>query len=157
MDYDGENYVITMRRFGHGVGMSQRGAQTMAGAHGFGYEEILGFYYPGMVLERIDWLGSKLVDMGELPRALVRERLLIPPAEGDLGELSDGEYYARVVLEGESSRLNVRAQPTTEAAIVAKLDHGYRLVVVDEVGDGWAQVRAARFTGYVKLDYIGKE
>ena len=157
VEYDGENYVITMRRFGHGVGMSQRGAQTMAGAHGFGYEDILAFYYPGMTLERIDWLERALVNMGELPRALVKERLLIPPEEGDLGQLGDGEYYARVVLEGEASRLNVRAQPTTEAAIVAKLDHGYRLVVVDEVGDGWAQVRAARFTGYVKLDYIGKE
>ena len=92
----------------------------------------------------------------ELPRALATEKLLIPPKEGDLGELAEGEYYARVVLDGDSSRLNVRAQPTTEAGIVAKLDHGYRLVVVKEA-DGWAQVRAARFTGYVKLDYIEAE
>ena len=110
-----------------------------------------------MGLERIDWLESPLPEMGELPRALVAEKLLIVPAEGDLGELNEGEYYARVTLSGEGSRLNVRAEPTTEAGIVAKLNDGYRLVVVKEVADGWAQIRAARFTGYVKMDYIEAE
>ena len=154
---DENGYVIEMRRFGHGVGMSQRGAQTMAGDHGKSYTDILSFYYPGMTLERIDWLGGQLPDMGALPRALMTERLLIPPAQGDLGELADGEYFAVVTLDNSRSRLNVRAQPTTEAGIVAKLNSGYRLVVVSELEGGWAQVRAARFTGYVKMDYITAE
>ena len=153
----GGYYSVEMCRYGHGVGMSQRGAQTMAGEYGFSYTEILGFYYPGMALERIEWLEEPLPDMGELPRALIAERLLIPPAEGDLGGLNEGEYYARVTLEGDAARLNVRAEPTTEAGIVAKLNNGYRLVVVREVDGGWAQVRAARFTGYVKMDYITAE
>ena len=45
---EGENYLIEMRRFGHGVGMSQRGAQVMAGNYDMSYVEILNFYYPGM-------------------------------------------------------------------------------------------------------------
>ena len=42
------SFTISMRRFGHGVGMSQRGAQWMAGEYGMDYIEILNFYYPGM-------------------------------------------------------------------------------------------------------------
>lgn len=153
----GDAYSVEMRRFGHGVGMSQRGAQVMAGEYGFSYEEILKFYYPGMGLERIEWLENPLPEMDALPRALITEKLLIPPYEGELGQLNAGEYFARVTLDGEASRLNVRAEPTTQAGIVAKLNDGYRLVVVNETGDGWAQVRAARFTGYVKMDYIEAE
>lgn len=37
---------------GHGVGMSQRGAKTMA-ALGFTYQEILSFYYPGTTIIRV--------------------------------------------------------------------------------------------------------
>lgn len=40
-------YKLTARRFGHGVGMSQRGAQQMAN-EGFAYDQILEFYYPGL-------------------------------------------------------------------------------------------------------------
>ena len=153
---DGE-YLIEMRRFGHGVGMSQRGAQTMAGEYGFSYVEILNFYYPGMQLERIAWLDTPLIEMDQLPQALITERLLIPPMEGNLGELAPGEYFARVTLDNARSRLNVRARPSTDAGIVAKLDTGYRLVVMEVTEDGWAHVRAARFTGYVKLEYIEAE
>ncbi len=149
--------TIEMRRFGHGVGMSQRGAQVMAGEYGFNYLEILNFYYPGMQLERIEWLETDLPELGELPRGIITERLLIPPAEGDLGQLQEGEYFACVRLDSADSRLNVRAQPTTESGVVAKLDTGYRLVVMEVTEDGWAHVRAARFTGYVKLDYITAE
>ncbi len=40
------------RGFGHGVGMSQWGARTMAAA-GHGYTSILGFYYPGATVQQL--------------------------------------------------------------------------------------------------------
>ena len=40
-------FTVTFRRYGHGAGMSQRGAQTMASAYGMKATEILDFYYPG--------------------------------------------------------------------------------------------------------------
>lgn len=43
-------YIIEARRYGHGVGMSQRGAQWMAGSYGMTFDQILSFYYPGMTL-----------------------------------------------------------------------------------------------------------
>ncbi len=40
-------FRFSFARFGHGIGMSQRGAQWMAREYGMTYEEILFFYYPG--------------------------------------------------------------------------------------------------------------
>ena len=40
-------FEVSFRRFGHGVGMSQRGAQDMAANHGMRMVDILSFYYPG--------------------------------------------------------------------------------------------------------------
>lgn len=39
------------RRFGHGVGMSQMGAENMAAKHSKKYTDILSFYYPGTTLK----------------------------------------------------------------------------------------------------------
>ena len=45
------SFVIDGRGFGHGVGMSQWGAEGLA-LHGVGYQRILSHYYPGTVLRR---------------------------------------------------------------------------------------------------------
>lgn len=50
-------YKIYHVRFGHGVGMSQRGAQAM-GSAGMSYREILKFYYPGASFASIDVSGA---------------------------------------------------------------------------------------------------
>lgn len=42
----GSNFVLEARRYGHGMGMSQRGAMYMAKL-GYTYDQILGFYYDG--------------------------------------------------------------------------------------------------------------
>ena len=46
------NFLFTVRGYGHGVGMSQYGANFMA-AQGATYEEILAWYYPGTKIERL--------------------------------------------------------------------------------------------------------
>ncbi len=48
---EGNNFTLTCTGYGHGVGMSQYGANVMARS-GSGYEDILAWYYPGTVLER---------------------------------------------------------------------------------------------------------
>ena len=47
--YAGARFVFTVRGYGHGVGMSQYGANVMA-RQGAGYDEILSHYYPGTEL-----------------------------------------------------------------------------------------------------------
>lgn len=47
--YDKDNVYITSRGYGHGVGMSQYGANVMA-KKGYKYDEILKYYYSGVKL-----------------------------------------------------------------------------------------------------------
>ncbi len=53
LSYDAEKseFCITTKGYGHGVGMSQYGANSMAEA-GSSFEDILEHYYPGTVLEK---------------------------------------------------------------------------------------------------------
>ena len=48
-----DGFNVVCRRYGHGIGMSQRGAQQMAGVHGWSYKQILDFYYPGTKISSI--------------------------------------------------------------------------------------------------------
>ena len=51
LDYTDPGFLFTVTGYGHGVGMSQYGANVMA-EEGAGYREILEHYYPGTSLER---------------------------------------------------------------------------------------------------------
>lgn len=46
VSFDGENFIIVTKGYGHGVGLSQYGADAMA-RDGKTYREILSHYYPG--------------------------------------------------------------------------------------------------------------
>lgn len=50
IEKNGDNYIIKGGGYGHGIGMSQNGANEMAKA-GKTYEEILTFFYPGTRVE----------------------------------------------------------------------------------------------------------
>ena len=48
----GENIIIETKGYGHGVGMSQYGAQAMA-KKGYTYDEILKYYYQGVEISKL--------------------------------------------------------------------------------------------------------
>lgn len=45
--YEGGGFYFTGRGWGHNCGMSQWGANAMAGVYGYDYQEIIGFYFTG--------------------------------------------------------------------------------------------------------------
>lgn len=47
---EGEEFTFSTRGYGHGVGMSQYGANEMAAA-GYSFSDILAHYYPGTILK----------------------------------------------------------------------------------------------------------
>ena len=49
---EGDKFYITTKGYGHGVGMSQYGAQAMA-LEGYKYDEILKYYYQGVEIKKI--------------------------------------------------------------------------------------------------------
>ena len=155
-----QTFRLIMRRFGHGVGMSQRGAQWMASEYGMSWLDILNFYYPGMSVESMEWPEYTLTALEDLPDTVgaARPRPTPTPTPAPLPELEEGEYYAQVALETQSSSLNVRESPSTSARIVAQLAHGRRVIVCgDPDADGWVAVRTAEVSGYVKLEYLIRE
>ena len=154
------DFTIEMRRFGHGVGMSQRGAQTMAGSHGKAWQEILNFYYPGMTLEKIEWDTPALEAIEKLPASVgaARPDPTPTPSPAPLPALEDGQYYAKVTLGDASSSLNMRKNPTTQSPVVTMLNNGRRVIVCSEAdADGWVAIKTAEFSGYAKLEYLTKE
>ena len=156
----GKSFTIIMRRFGHGVGMSQRGAQQMAGAYDKSWLDILSFYYPGMSVERIRWPEEALTAIGELPDNVgaARPAPTPTPTPAPLPPLKEGEYYAQVALETRSSSLNVRQQPGTAFRVVDQLSHGQRVIVSSAPdAEGWVSIHTAECTGYVKLEYLRAE
>lgn len=153
-------FRLESRRFGHGVGMSQRGAQCMAGTHDKNWVEILNFYYPGMELVRMEMSPKAITSLEELPEALgyARVRPTPKPTPAPLPKLETGEYYARVALSSKGSSLNVRERPAVDAPVVGQLDHGQRLIVTGEkTAEGWLAVKTAEVKGYSSAEFIQAE
>ena len=150
-------FALEMRRFGHGVGMSQRGAQQMAGEHGFAWQEILNFYYPGMTLEKIDWQAEPLTDLGSVTAVMgyARPDPTPKPTPAPLPAPESGEQYGTVTLANADSTLNVRESPSTAARVLDQFESGRKVIVCTEPDeDGWIRIRTAELTGYVKADYV---
>ena len=152
-----EAFVIEARRYGHGVGMSQRGAQTMAGAYGWTYEQILKFYYPKMTLKQNTWTDAQ-------PTAVNAEFLTTPgpaatptprPTAIPLTEdAKDGEYIVTVTNIAANSYLNLRAKPDTTSDVLMRLYFGQELIVTSRYDERWLCVRLNDLSGYVMEEYV---
>ncbi len=149
-------FIVELRRYGHGVGMSQRGAQQMAGEHGKLCMDILSFYYPGMTFEARSFENMTRPALGALPEGVSLDNEGTRPPQPELPALKEGESYATVTLSTAWSTLNMRAAPTTEATVMAVLPHGWKVIVMGEA-DGWAHVRTADQEGYVSSQYLTAE
>ena len=55
LEYDENEFVFTVSGNGHGVGMSQYGANAMSD-EGYSYREILNHYYPGTQIRKMNKL-----------------------------------------------------------------------------------------------------
>ncbi len=152
------HFILEARRYGHGVGMSQRGAQWMAAEYGKMYPEILAFYYPGMELMQVQ---SGAPVLPTAPVALAAT--LAPPATPTprptlmpvTGELPEGAYLAAVTEIDDDSSLNLRQEPTQAAEILRRLYKHQRLIVLETCEDpAWVRVRTDVIEGYVMVSFL---
>ncbi len=152
-----DSFVIEARRFGHGVGMSQRGAQRMAAVYGWNYRQILHFYYSGVTLRRAPLTAVTPAPPedydfdatpGPPPTATPRPTLM--PVT-----LKEGSAETLVIVDGvaQDSSLNLRASPDTASDILARLYYGQRLAVLD-AAEGWLHVRTDAIEGYVMEKFV---
>ena len=155
-----KSFKLVMRRYGHGVGMSQRGAQRMAGHYGMGWQEILAFYYPGLSFERLTWPDDALTDLSALPAGAGARRPAptATPTPAPLPSPLPGEALAVVKLESAGSTLNVRERPSIDSRVLDLLDNGRQVLVLGEPdADGWIAVRTAEVSGFVKAEYLERK
>ena len=151
-------FVLESRRFGHGVGMSQRGAQRMAAVYHWKYDQILRFYYPGMQVSAVKYTYAT-------PTALDRTFLTTPgpaatptprPTPQPLTQTpAPGQYMVSVTNIGVNSYLNMRAAPNTQAEVLRQLYYGQQLIVLEE-GEQWLKVALDDLIGYVMKDFVQK-
>ena len=157
----GSAFLIESRRFGHGVGMSQRGAEQMARQYGMTYEQILAFYYPGM--------GLVSYDTGSAPLPTLNAELMATPAPTpsptprptlmpvSTNQMPEGAYLAIISNIDEDSTLNLREQPNTSAEVIRRLYKNQPLIVLSVSKDGWAHVKTDVMEGYVRSEYLQAE
>ena len=154
---DGETFTLTAGRFGHGVGMSQRGAQQMA-RNEKNFKDILSFYYPGAVLKQYTGESAALPtpppalaqDPGPAPTATPRPTLM-PVTE----ELPEGARKATVENIADDSTLNLRAQPSAGAEVLMRLYRHQELIVLEQSDvPGWVRVKTDVIEGYVMESYL---
>lgn len=155
-----EAFVLEARRYGHGVGMSQRGAQWMAGVEGKTYRDVLSFYYPGLKLMQYPDLPVQMVQAeealistpGPAPSPTPRPTLMpltIEPA--------DGQFYAAVTEIDEGSSLNLRSEPSMNGKILMRLYKNQKLLVLEECPEeGWVRVCTDTAEGYVMASFLTK-
>lgn len=153
---------IEARRYGHGVGMSQRGAEWMAKQYGKSYEEILKFYYPGMELSvrtaapaPLPTLNVELIST-PAPKPTNTPRPTMMPVTQ---ELPEGAWYAVVSNIEDNSTLNLRVEPNMDSDVRMRMVKGQRLIVLRSVADadGWVEVKTDTADGYVLEAYLGRE
>ena len=156
------HFILEARRYGHGVGMSQRGAQWMAGKYGKTYEEIMAFYYPGLTLSKLD-AGAAILpttppDLAATlaPPATPTPRPTLMPATLS-PDLPEGAYLAAVTEIDDDSSLNLRQEPSQGAAILRRLYKHQQLIVLGEAEEeGWVHVKTDVIEGYVMASFITK-
>ena len=119
-------YNIYFCRYGHGLGMSQYGAQARA-REGQTYQQVLKFYYGKM----------KLTDVCELNP----ER----PFAYSLNIKAYGEF--------NTTNVNLRSGPSASFTSLGKFNTGTHVDVINAV-NGWICCIADGKLGYVRGDYI---
>lgn len=155
-----EEFVIRARRYGHGVGMSQRGAQWMAKTYDWGYEKIVQFYYPGVALVKKAETAMAppplnetfLITPGPIPTPTPKPTLmplLQTPAPGQ------SVVYVREI--NRNSSLNLREKPDLTSAIITQLYWGQPLLVTEKLPSGWLRVKTDAIEGYVMEKFVNAQ
>ena len=130
---DSKYYYITVRGYGHGVGMSQRGAQQMA-KQGYKYTDILEFYY----------------NFGDFDEYCTKDTKLTTYTltQPKLPTMSLGTAPATAQVSVNS--LNVRAAASTKGVVAGTLAKGVKVQLLSAPVTGWYKVfyPAAGLVGY---------
>lgn len=140
-------FTVTARRYGHGLGMSQRGAMYMA-AQGHSYDEILAFYYTGCTRVQYELTRSILspVTGGESAQVQVT-----PVAPAPIENPETALDTARVTTP--NGTLNLRAGASQSSAILRTIPQNAVIPIYQNDGT-WCRTSYEGTDGYVMRSFL---
>lgn len=118
-------------RYGHGVGMSQRGAQYMANI-GKTYRDILAFYYPGATLGTMAYVFPETIGASQTSSA---------QTASSGGVVSGGT-------------VNVRSKASTSGSVLETLSKDTQVTLLGMTGEWYYVSTPSGKIGYIRYDYI---
>jgi len=140
VERDGSSFILRAGRHGHGVGMSQRGAQQMANM-GYTYDQILSFYFEGC--ERVQYTFTHTVlppvGSGDAPVVSAEPPATIEPETGT---------NARIQLSGVGDSLALRFTPAETGRVLYTAVNGSSVDVLC-YGREWSLIQYGLICGYV--------
>ena len=137
-------FTVQARRFGHGTGMSQRGAMRM-GTLGYTYDGILDFYFEGCERVQCAFVRSVWSPLGD---GLSREELSVD-APAAVSAAAGGVGIVRMFAP--DAEMALRRLPDAAAPVLCGIPHGAALTVHGGQ-NGWYLVTCGEMTGYVQGD-----
>lgn len=145
---DGTSYNIYHMRWGHGVGLSQRGAQQRA-SQGQSYKQILSFYYPGATLS------SYSIALPSAPvNPFDNNGNSSSDAEGGSGD-NDTSGMIAIGTGTTTAKVNLRRGAGTAFESLWLMPRGTKLTIYD-LDNGWYYATADEksLSGFVISDYV---
>ena len=140
-------FVLEARRYGHGLGLSQRGAMYM-GKLGYTYDEILGFYFEGST--RVGCTFTNTILAAGSTEVITTEET---SASVDDGTETSAACTAVVTLVSSSGSLALRSEKSTTATMVGVVANSTRVTVYSSDGT-WCLVGFGSLRGYVPANAL---
>ncbi|MBQ7455003.1 MAG: SH3 domain-containing protein [Clostridia bacterium] len=139
-------YLVEARRFGHGTGLSQRGAIRMAEL-GYTYDRILAFYFEGCQRVQVSFYRSVRSALG----SGTSQEVLSVEAPAEVTPASNA--VGVVQMSGADAEMALRVSASYDADIIAGIPHG-AAVTVHAAANGWYLVTYGQLTGWAQGDGI---
>lgn len=143
VEKSGGNFTLYARRFGHGIGLSQRGAMQM-GRQGYSYADILGFYYTGSRRSQITFTNTILPSLSDGGSS----DIVTPVDPADI-EGEDAACTAVVSLINKQSALGIYGSASTSAEVIGAVPDGAPVRVYAIKGD-WCFIGYGQVYGYAQ-------
>lgn len=137
-------FTVYARRYGHGIGMSQRGAMYMA-QMGYTYDQILAFYFEGCTRVQYTFtrsILSSVIDGQESSEETIIEK----PADIE-------EENAAVALVAADGGVDLMTASSGTSAVLAHLPKGAKVEVCQQVGDMYLVVYGS-LCGYISAQAL---
>lgn len=136
-------FLITVGRWGHGIGMSQRGAQRMAQL-GYTYDQILGFYYEGC--ERVQYTFTHtILSAGSSSEVVSTEApATISPSKQD---------QATVTLVDVNDSIALRYIASNTGKVLTGVPNGANVTVLAKRAE-WTLVQYGKINGYLPTESL---